>query len=162
MNDAENNPLLWLAILSLSEQATRDGLTGLYNRRYFEETLADHMASAERYSRPLSLVIFDIDQFKQINDTNGHAAGDAALKDFSAVLKSTARAADLICRIGGDEFAAILPETTISNAWKFVERVSEKQKFPTVSAGAAALPGADLFKAADADLMIRKGENKRP
>ena len=156
MNDAENNPLLWLTILSLSEQATRDGLTGLYNRRYFEETLADHMASAERYNRPLSLIIFDIDQFKEINDTNGHTAGDSALKDFSAVLKSTARAADIICRIGGDEFAAILPETEISNAWKFIERVTGKQKFPSVTAGAAALPSADLFKEADADLMARK------
>jgi diguanylate cyclase (GGDEF)-like protein len=156
MSDAENNPLLWLTILSLSEQATRDGLTGLYNRRYFEETLTDHIESAKRYDRPLSLVLFDIDQFKQINDSNGHAAGDSALKHFSEILKATARAADIICRIGGDEFAAILPETGVSNAWKFVERITAKQKFPTVTAGIAALPSANLFTDADADLMARK------
>ncbi|MDF7824232.1 GGDEF domain-containing protein [Pontiellaceae bacterium B12227] len=156
MTDPENNPLLWLTILSLSDQATRDGLTGLYNRRYFEETLADHTETAKRYERELSLVIFDIDSFKQINDANGHTAGDAALKDFAALLKSTARAADIICRIGGDEFAAILPETGLSNAWKFAERMCTKQKFPTVTAGAAALPAENLFESADADLMARK------
>lgn len=156
MNDSETNPLLWLTLLLLSEQATRDGLTGLYNRRYFEETLTDHVETAKRYDRPLSLVIFDIDQFKQINDTNGHAEGDSALKHFAEILMSTARAADIVCRIGGDEFAVLLPETGTSNAWKFVERVSAKQKFPTVTAGAAALPAADLFKEADADLMARK------
>lgn len=160
MNDPENNPLLWLTILSLSEQATRDGLTNLYNRRYFEETLADHIESAKRYDRELSLVIFDIDHFKQINDANGHAAGDSALKHFAERLRATARAADIICRIGGDEFAAILPETGTSNAWKFVERITIKQKFPTVTAGVAALPSADLFKEADADLMARKSEKK--
>ena len=156
MNDSETNPLLWLTILSLSEQATRDGLTGLYNRRYFEETLSDHNETAKRYDRPLCLVLFDIDQFKQINDANGHSEGDSVLKHFAEVLISTARAADIVCRIGGDEFAVLLPETEISNAWKFVERVIAKQKFPTVTAGAAARPSADLFQEADADLMARK------
>ncbi|MEI6890782.1 MAG: GGDEF domain-containing protein [Pontiella sp.] len=160
MTDAENNPLLWLTIFSLSEQATRDGLTGLYNRRYFEETLADHTATAQRYDRPLSLVLFDLDEFKQINDTNGHAAGDSALKDFSDRLKSTARAADIIFRIGGDEFAALLPETDPSNAWKFAERIIREQKHPFVTAGIAALPSVDLFKEADEDLMKRKKKNR--
>ncbi|MDF7801485.1 GGDEF domain-containing protein [Pontiellaceae bacterium B1224] len=156
MNDSETNPLLWLTLMLLSEQATRDGLTGLYNRRYFNETLADHIQTATRYDRPLSLVLFDIDRFKQINDANGHAEGDSVLKHFSEILMSTARAADIVCRIGGDEFAVLLPETELSNAWKFVERVMAKQKFPTVTAGAAALPAADLYREADADLLGRK------
>jgi diguanylate cyclase (GGDEF)-like protein len=147
---------LWLAVLSLSEQATRDWLTGLYNRRYFEETLADHISAANRYDRDLSLVLFDIDQFKQINDSSGHTAGDTVLSSFAGILKSTARAADIICRFGGDEFAVLLPETSASNAWKFAERVMAKQKFPTVTAGVAALPSAHLVKEADAVLMAKK------
>jgi diguanylate cyclase (GGDEF)-like protein len=156
MSESETSPLLWLTLQMLSEQATRDGLTGLYNRRYFQETLADHIETAKRYDRPLSLVLFDIDQFKQINDTNGHSEGDSVLRHFAEVLNATARAADIICRVGGDEFAVLLPETGLSNAWKFVERVQAKQKFPTITAGAAALPSADLFKEADTDLMARK------
>ncbi len=161
MNETEQHPLLWLAVLSLTEQATRDWLTGLYNRRYFEETLADHIEAAKRYDRELSLVLFDIDRFKQINDTSGHAAGDTALRSFAEILKSTARSADILCRFGGDEFAVILPETGPSNAWKFVERVMAQQKYPTVSAGVAALPSADLVKDADADLILRKAESRQ-
>lgn len=156
MNENDFNAPLWIAVLALTEQATRDWLTGLYNRRYFEETLADHIEAAKRYDRELSLVLFDIDNFKQINDTSGHAAGDTVLKSFAEILKSTARAADIVCRFGGDEFAVLLPETGSSNAWKFVERVMAHQKFPTVSAGVAALPSADLIKEADADLMAKK------
>lgn len=161
MSDSDSNAALWLAVLALTEQATRDWLTGLYNRRYFEETLADHISAAKRYDRELSLVLFDIDHFKQINDSSGHTAGDTVLHAFAEVLKSTARAADIVCRFGGDEFVVILPETGYSNAWKFVERVSAKQKYPTVSAGVAALPSADLIKDADADLMVRKAESRQ-
>jgi len=156
MSDADSSLPLWLAFLSMSEQATRDWLTGLHNRRYFEETLKDHVEAARRYDRELSLVVFDIDRFKQINDGSGHAAGDTVLKHFADTLKSITRAADIVCRIGGDEFAAILPETGEPNAWKFVERVQAKQMYPTVSAGVAALPSANLFSDADADLIVRK------
>lgn len=162
MNDPDHNQPLWLAILSLCEQATRDWLTGLHNRRYFEETLKEHIEAARRYDRELSLVLFDIDDFKQINDRNGHAAGDDALKNVADVLKKTARAADIICRVGGDEFAVILPETEHSNAWKFVERVRARQLYPTISAGVAALPSANLYTDADADLMVRKKAPRQP
>ena len=159
----DSNLPLWLAFLSVNEQATRDWLTGLRNRRYFEETLADHVESATRYGRELSLVLFDIDHFKQINDTQGHAAGDEALRKFAGLLKESARKADIVCRHGGDEFAVILPETGTSNGWKFAERVfqaledSNGWKF-TVTAGIAALPYENLVATADADLLARKLE----
>jgi diguanylate cyclase (GGDEF)-like protein len=161
MSETDSSLPIWLAFMSLSEQATRDWLTGLYNRRYFEDTLKDHIEAARRYDRALSLVVFDIDGFKQVNDGSGHAAGDTVLKHFADILKSRSRAADIVCRIGGDEFAAILPETAESNAWKFVERVRAKQMYPTVSAGVAALPSANLFSEADADLTVRKKQSRQ-
>ena len=151
----EPNLPLWLAVLALAEQATRDPLTGLRNRRYFDETLADHLAAARRYERELSLVIFDIDHFKQINDTQGHDAGDAALRQFADLLKSTARKADIVCRHGGDEFAVILPETGRASAERFIERLSKTSDL-SATAGLAALPCENLLAAADADLLSRK------
>ncbi len=160
---------LWLAFLSINEQAMRDWLTGLHNRRYFEETLVDHVETANRYDRELSLVLFDIDHFKQINDTKGHEAGDAVLRQFAALLKSTARKADIICRYGGDEFAVLLPETGKQNAEKFIERVlkagagSEAAAPPKISAtaGIAALPCENLITEADKDLLTRKRESRQ-
>ncbi len=166
MNSTDPNLPLWLAFLSISEQATHDWLTGLHNRRYFEETLADHMATASRYNRELSLVLFDLDQFKQINDTLGHAAGDATLRHFAECIKTTARQADIVCRYGGDEFAVILPETSLSNAWKFVARVFQTleqstERMYSATAGIAALPCEDLLASADADLLARKKESRQ-
>jgi diguanylate cyclase (GGDEF)-like protein len=175
---AEDSQLpLWLAFLSISEQAMRDWLTGLHNRRYFEETLADHVEAARRYSRELSLVLFDIDHFKQVNDTGGHETGDEVLRQFAGLLKSTARKADIVCRYGGDEFAVILPETGKQHTERFVERVSlalakydwrvtvpcdQTDRGDTVppaisvTAGSAALPCKNLMTAADTDLLARK------
>jgi diguanylate cyclase (GGDEF)-like protein len=165
MNDAGNNLPLWLAFLALSRQATRDGLTGLYNRRYFEEALPDHVAVANRYQRDLSLVIFDLDRFKHINDTEGHQAGDEVLRQFADILKSTARRADIVCRYGGDEFAVILPETGRTDAAVFVERVFRAldalNENRTVTAGIAALPCENLVREADAELLARKRESRQ-
>jgi diguanylate cyclase (GGDEF)-like protein len=165
MSTAGNNLPLWLAFLAMSQQATRDGLTGLYNRRYFDETLSDHLAAACRYKRDLGLVLFDLDNFKQINDTEGHPAGDDVLRQFAAILQSTARKADIVCRYGGDEFAVILPETGKADAESFVERVIQSvaalQKPRSVTAGAAALPCENLVGEADAALLARKKEFRR-
>lgn len=155
MGPDETNLPLWLAVLSLQEQAMRDGLTGLCNRRYFDETLADHAAAARRYGRELSLVLFDLDDFKQVNDTGGHAAGDAVLKAFADGLRTHAREADIPCRIGGDEFAVILPETGREGAGRFAARFAGLSQHPA-SAGIAALPCDDLFAAADAALLAEK------
>jgi diguanylate cyclase (GGDEF)-like protein len=175
MSEAETNLPLWLAFLALSEQATRDGLTGLYNRRYFEETLADHIAAASRYERDLSLVLIDLDDFKRINDSAGHPAGDVALRQFADRLKSSARKADIVCRYGGDEFAVILPETSRNDAMKFLQRLHDAGAMSSSTAdsgdaippvfsftsGIAALPCDDLVGTADADLLARKKESRR-
>ncbi len=154
MDGASNLPLM-LAFLALGEQATRDGLTGLYNRRYFDETLADHLESARRYGRDLALVLFDLDHFKQVNDAQGHPAGDALLRRFAELLRTSARGADIVCRTGGDEFAVLLPETGRDGAARFAQRILASAAHP-VSAGLAALPSPDLFKEADADLLGNK------
>lgn len=160
MREADPNLLLWVTLLALAEQATRDPLTGLYNRRFFEETLADHIAVAQRYDHPLSLVLFDIDRLKQINDTQGHLAGDNALKQFAELLKSTARKADIVCRYGGDEFAIILPETGKSAAASLVNRVIQglhkHNGNLSATVGIAALPCDDLVAEADTDLLTKK------
>jgi len=160
-SDATNLPF-WLAVIALARQATRDPLTGLYNRRYLEETLADHVEAARRYDRELSLVLFDLDQLKQINDTFGHEAGDARLRAFAECLRSTARKADIVCRLGGDEFAVILPETGYRAAELFVERMQgilAGLKEPlAVSAGIAVMPCENLLHQADSELIRRKQE----
>jgi diguanylate cyclase (GGDEF)-like protein len=108
---------------TLREMATRDGLTGLYNHRTFQDLLRREVAEAQRYRRPLSLVLFDIDHFKKVNDTYGHPAGDAVLREVSRVAAETARASDTVARYGGEEFAVVLPETDARGAVILAERI---------------------------------------
>jgi diguanylate cyclase (GGDEF)-like protein len=103
--------------------ADLDALTNLHNRRYFHETLARECTRAHRYDRRLALVVFDIDDFKAINDRIGHLAGDAVLAAVAERVHSVVRGADIACRVGGDEFAVILPESTLGDAEQLYRRV---------------------------------------
>jgi diguanylate cyclase (GGDEF)-like protein len=103
--------------------ADLDALTGLHNRRFFHETLARECARAHRYERKLSLIVFDLDDFKDVNDRIGHLAGDAVLAEAAERVREVVRTADIACRVGGDEFAVILPESAIGDADQLYRRI---------------------------------------
>jgi diguanylate cyclase (GGDEF)-like protein len=107
----------------IQELAVTDELTGLYNRRAFQHALDKELRRSKRYQKSLSLIMLDIDGFKEINDTFGHQAGDEVLKTLAAYLRSGVRDTDLIARYGGDEFAIILPETKAHEAAVLAERL---------------------------------------
>lgn len=142
----------------LVDQATRDPLTGLYNHRAFHERLRTELARAQRYGRELALVVLDVDHFKSINDAAGHDIGDRVLANVAARLREAARTEDTIARIGGDEFAMLLPETDGVRAYAAMERtrsmIGASPVLPgisvTISAGIC-----DLRNAQDADSMFR-------
>lgn len=162
----------------LREQAIRDPLTELYNRRYMEDAIERELAKAERENHPLSAIILDLDHFKLINDTYGHEAGDAVLISLAQFLSAEARKTDIICRYGGEEFVVIMPGAGLDTAVERVEawRVSfQETRIPyqdaslkcTFSAGIASFPSSGqtvktLFSAADKALYKakQKGRNK--
>jgi diguanylate cyclase (GGDEF)-like protein len=162
MNNEIYPDSLWLAILSLAHQATHDPLTGLRNRRFFDETLADHIYAAKRYQRPLSLLLIDLDQFKKINDTFGHTVGDQILSSFALLLRATLRKSDIPCRYGGDEFAVLLPETTLQEAQHLIQRIQQavvQEKISpaySLTIGVAESLEGNLLEEADLDLRRKK------
>ncbi|MBA2383151.1 MAG: sensor domain-containing diguanylate cyclase [Actinobacteria bacterium] len=103
--------------------ADLDALTGLHNRRYFHEMLAREVARAHRYGRSLALVVFDLDDFKAVNDRIGHLAGDGVLAEAAERVRQVVRSADIACRVGGDEFAVILPESSLDDADQLCKRL---------------------------------------
>jgi diguanylate cyclase (GGDEF)-like protein len=103
--------------------ADLDALTGLHNRRYFHETLARECARAHRYNRKLALIVFDLDDFKDVNDRIGHLGGDAVLAEAAERVRTVVRSADVSCRVGGDEFAVIMPESGIEQAEQLFGRL---------------------------------------
>jgi diguanylate cyclase (GGDEF)-like protein len=103
--------------------ADLDALTGLHNRRYFHETLARECSRAHRYERKLSLIVFDLDDFKDVNDRIGHLAGDAVLAEAAERVRDVVRTADIACRVGGDEFAVIMPESSLEDADQLYRRI---------------------------------------
>src|SRR5438876_3690778 len=103
--------------------ADLDALTGLHNRRFFHETLARECSRAHRYERKLSLIVFDLDDFKEVNDRIGHLAGDTVLAEAAERVRDVVRTADIACRVGGDEFAVILPESSLEDADQLYRRI---------------------------------------
>ncbi|MGB7415952.1 MAG: diguanylate cyclase, partial [Thermosynechococcaceae cyanobacterium] len=107
----------------LQTLATVDGLTGVYNRREFNRWLHIEMEKAQRERQPMSLMMFDIDHFKKLNDNYGHQSGDIALQSVSALLKQNVRPGDIVARYGGEEFAVILPQASADEAAVIAERI---------------------------------------
>ena len=164
--------------------AYSDAMTGLDNFRQFEETLADELARAERYCRPLSVILLDIDHFKSFNDTRGHQAGDALLGQMGVVLRNALRSVDKPARYGGEEFVIICPETEAPEARMIAERIRRsvaetifalpnlsseavhaETARVTVSVGCATFPndsltGCDLVKKADIALYSAKSSGR--
>jgi diguanylate cyclase (GGDEF)-like protein len=151
--------------------ADLDALTGLHNYRYFHETLSREVARAHRYNRNLSLVVFDIDDFKAVNDRIGHLAGDSVLAEAAQRVRSVVRGADIACRVGGDEFAVVLPESTVADAENLYRRLQGAMntwrpgpEHLRLSAGIAELEPDDdalsFFKRADEALYKAKEGGK--
>ena len=152
--------------------ADLDALTGLHNRRYFHETLAREVARAHRYDRNLALIVFDLDDFKEVNDQIGHLAGDAVLAEAAERVREVVRSADIACRVGGDEFAVILPESGLAEGdqlYRRIEHAVTSRPIPNVgtlrlSAGVAELRADDdsvaFFQRADDALYRAKAGGK--
>ncbi len=128
------------ALAELRRVSMTDELTQLANRRHFFARLAEELARAARQSTPLAVAILDVDHFKQINDGWGHAAGDAVLRETAARLEQATRAGELVGRIGGEEFAVLLPGAAPDQAWRVCDRLREAQSAPI------ALPGGDTVR----------------
>jgi two-component system cell cycle response regulator len=128
---------------------SEDGLTHLFNHKYFQEKLALEFDSSLRYTRPLSIAMIDVDDFKHVNDTQGHAGGDRLLETIAKALLEHTRSSDVAARYGGDEFALILRETSIEDAIRCANRISDavRDLGVTLSIGLAALPHRRITKA---------------
>lgn len=114
-----------IATEQLKTLAVQDSLTGSFNRRYFQERLETEFLRSQRYKRPLSIIMLDIDYFKEINDHAGHLAGDKVLSQFAETLGQLVRRVDVVARYGGDEFGIILPETEHQEALCLAQRLRE-------------------------------------
>ncbi len=146
----------------------RDGLTGLFNYRYFKEMLQREIEKSKRYGHPFSLIMFDIDDFKKFNDKFGHLEGDMILRKFSHLISDSVRKIDLVFRYGGEEFFVLLPELPKDRAKNVAERLEKlvRENLPiTVSVGISEFPedGKDvetLIKKADLDMFENKKMSK--
>ncbi len=159
--------------------AITDGMTGLFIHRFFQQRLEEEFVRASRHNRELSLIMFDIDHFKNFNDTYGHQSGDEVIKAVSKIIKKGCRSSDVPCRYGGEEISVILPETGLDGAYKFAEKIRENiESFRlnsidgtalkiTISGGISSLTPEvkskqDLIQKADEALYFskRNGRNK--
>ncbi|MGH9166333.1 MAG: diguanylate cyclase [Acidimicrobiia bacterium] len=160
-------------VVQLQALSVTDWLTGLKNHGYFFDRLSEELARARRFERPLAVVLADLDDFKAVNDAHGHAAGDAVLRMVGEVLRTHLRAVDIACRVGGEEFGLLMPDTSAEGAVRVAERVREavhRRRVPgvgtiTVSLGVAVFPDHaldrdDLMKSADNALYLAKRQGK--
>jgi diguanylate cyclase (GGDEF)-like protein len=160
----------------LYEESIVDGLTGLYQRKYFELRLEEELKRSQKYKHPLNLVMIDIDYFKRVNDEHGHLMGDAVLKEVASVFKKSIRLEDVVARYGGEEFVLIMPHTSVENMRKTGERLRaeiEEMEISgiriTISVGIGHFDGKemdfnhrDLINRADRALYLAKkrGRNR--
>jgi diguanylate cyclase (GGDEF)-like protein len=161
----------------LAHLATVDALTGISNRRHFDERLAQEVQRARREQAGLALLMIDIDDFKILNDTRGHPAGDGVLREVADILRRSVRSFDVCARYGGEEFVILMPGASAATAYQVAERIrrhtevhfSESWRFggigrPTLSIGVSSTPGdltgEALVAAADAALLVAKGAGK--
>jgi diguanylate cyclase (GGDEF)-like protein len=144
-----------------------DGLTGIFNKRYFLEALEREMSRAQRYTRPLSMLIFDIDYFKRTNDTYGHLAGDYVLQALARLIQTRSRREEIFARYGGEEFVILLPETQLDGSMELAEQlrrrvssytfVFEGEEIPiTISIGVATNEGENI----SSEELIRRADEK--
>jgi diguanylate cyclase (GGDEF)-like protein len=161
----------------LREQSIRDSLTGLFNRRYLDETLEREFKRAARMQRTVGIIMLDLDHFKGFNDTFGHEAGDILLQKLGEFLKQHLRGGDIACRYGGEEFVLILPEVSLEHVQRRAEQIREEVKnlniqyndtvltAPTLSLGIAMFPehgetSQQVLGAADTALYTAKGNGR--
>jgi diguanylate cyclase (GGDEF)-like protein len=160
----------------VKQLAYLDGLTGIFNRRFFELRIMEEVERARRYGSTMAVIMTDIDQFKRLNDEFGHLLGDEVLRQVSSVFHQQLRKTDVVCRYGGEEFALLLTQTNAEQAFVVAEKLRkmvEKWQFPgvpraiTISAGVAAFPQHgknrdELVRAADSGLYLAKqnGRNR--
>ena len=162
---------------ALRQQATRDELTGLFNRRHLNDTLPAMWAMAQRDGRPLAAVIIDLDHFKRVNDERGHDAGDRLLAGFGRLLAASLRKSDVACRYGGEEFCILMPDTDAASARRKVMAMLKRWRVESLMQGAAGDAGTSfsagvadsrgagaswqaLLKRADDELLAAKREGR--
>jgi diguanylate cyclase (GGDEF)-like protein/PAS domain S-box-containing protein len=161
---------------TLQEQAIRDPLTNVYNRRYLAEFLNNEVARADRENSPLSVLIMDVDNFKHFNDTYGHKCGDIVLMDLANFLTENARQGDVVCRYGGEEFVILMPNANLEDAYERAEtwrcnyaakviHYDNKALSATFSAGVASFPlhgttGESILHASDHALYRSKSDGR--
>jgi diguanylate cyclase (GGDEF)-like protein len=160
----------------LQEQAIRDPLTGVFNRRFLAESLDKEISQAEREHTPVSIIMMDVDFFKNFNDTYGHKCGDVVLQDFATFLTENSRQGDIVCRYGGEEFVILMPNATLHDAYERAEawrrdysarviQYDDKRLSISFSAGVASYPlhgvsGEAILYAADHALYLSKNDGR--
>lgn len=152
---------------TLKNSAIVDVLTGLFNRRYLNETLTRELARAERAKQPVGIIMLDVDRFKLFNDIHGHEAGDLVLKEIGLLLKRLCRTSDIACRYGGEEFVLVLPEASVEIAQQRAETIRNSVKNITLVYGGTALPviavsvGVSVFPddGAEAEVVLKAADD---